>query len=151
EALLAASDDPDEDARRMIADVLGTIKAEAAIPRLQELMQDVPLVGRTAVRGLENIGTPEALAALRAGIAVADNEVRARAAISLLRFGDDTVREVIALALAAAQLGDQRSVVSICQWLGNAVERRRIPGPGPDGRAHTSDPDAWITWLCQTP
>ncbi|MGD8237282.1 MAG: HEAT repeat domain-containing protein [Armatimonadota bacterium] len=151
EALLAASDDPDEDVRGMIVDVLGTIKAEAAIPRLRELMQDVPSVGKAAVRGLENIGTPDALAALRAGLAVADNELRARAAIALLQFGDDTVREVIALALLAAQLDRRPSVGNICHWLGNAVEKRRIPGPGPDGRAHTGDPDAWIAWLRQTP
>jgi len=144
EALLGASEDPEESVREVAARVLGNIEAEAAIPRLRELLEDTPMVAKTAVHGLANIGTPEAVEALRTGLEVEQEEIRARAAIALIGLGDDSVRELIAKALEG---GDWRLREMIRGSLGYAVERRGIPGPGPEGSPYTADADAWIKWL----
>ena len=102
------------------------------------------MVAKTAVHGLANIGTPEAVEALRTGLEVEQEEIRARAAIALIGLGDDSVRELIAKALEG---GDWRLREMIRGSLGYAVERRGIPGPGPEGSPYTADADAWIKWL----
>jgi hypothetical protein len=62
--------------------------------------------------------------------------------------GDDSVRELLAKALETAQPGPASN---LCNALGNAVEKRRIPGPGPEGSPWGVDRDAWIRWLRREP
>ena len=148
EALLAASYDPDEEVRRKMVDVLGTIKAEAAIPRLRELLEDTPRVATTAVRGLQKIGTPEALEALHDALEVEEEKVRVRAALALLSLGDDTVRTLLAEALESALPGPASD---ICSFLNSAVEQRGIPGPAQIWSRRSYQPEIWIEWLRQEP
>ncbi len=148
EALLAASYDPDEEVRRKMVNVLGTIKPEAAIPRLRELLEDTPRVAATAVRGLQKIGTPEAVEALHHGLAVEEEKVRMRAALALLSLGDDSVRTLLAEALESALPGPASD---ICSLLNNAVEQRGIPGPAQIGSRRSYQPEIWIKWLRQEP
>jgi HEAT repeat protein len=148
QALLAATEDPDESVRETAARVLGNTQVAAAIPRLRELMEDTRMVARDAVDALVSIGTPEAAEALRSGLQLQEEQIRVRAAIALLRLGDDSTRELIAKALEG---GDWRLRQMIYGYLGYAVERRGIPGPGPEYNPYTAGPDAWIQWLRRPP
>jgi HEAT repeat protein len=150
QALLVASHDTHEQIRRLVVDALGRMRAEAAVPRLRELMADADtIVAEIAVRGLANIGTPQAVEALRKGLAIPADRVRARAAVALLELGDDTVRELIEEALQAARWERSGLADDICNWLCQAVAQRGIQGPGPDVWLYRSQPDAWLKWLRQ--
>ncbi len=148
-ALLAASYDPDEQIRRLVIQTLGILKAEAAIPRLSELLVETPMIACAAVDALRKIGTAEAVEALRDGLEVVEETVRVRTAAALLSLGDDSVRALLADALESASFPWLAS--DICNLLGNAVEKRGIPGPGPEGKTHMIDPEAWLKWLRQSP
>jgi HEAT repeat protein len=147
-ALIAASKDPDPEVRHWVAESLGVIKDERAVPCLREMIADTSDVAMAAMRALENIGTPAARDALRRGLEVREQDIRLRAATALLGLGDDSVRELLAKALETAQ-PDPAS--NLCNALGNAIEKRRIPGPGPEGSPWGVDRDAWIRWLRQKP
>jgi len=145
QALLTATHDHDVNVRFKAVWSLGTSHAGAAVPRLQELLHDVPVVAQEAVRSLEAIGTPAAKEALGHGLNLADDRSRMMAAGALLALGDDSVRELLAKALEAA---DPALREFIHNQLNMAVQKRRIPGPRPDG-AWCYDSRGWVTWLRQ--
>jgi len=145
QALLTATHDHDVGVRVKAVWSLGTSHAGAAVPRLQELLHDVPVVAQEAVRSLESIGTPAAKEALGHGLNLTDGRTRAMAAAALLALGDDSVREFLAKALEAADPGLQEFIHN---QLNMAVQHRRIRGSRQDG-AWCYDSAAWIAWLRQ--
>ena len=144
-AILAASTDRHPDVRMMAASSLAHRRPERAVPRLTEMLEDErEEVAQQAAGSLVDVGTPEAQEALREGLGVNSEAVRLRAALALLRLGDDSTRVILAQTLEQA---DERLRGSLMNSLGNAVERRKLTGPGENGRPHCRDVDAWLTWL----
>ncbi|MBM3472933.1 MAG: HEAT repeat domain-containing protein [Armatimonadetes bacterium] len=143
-ALVVEAKDVDVEVRTTAAFSLQHRKEPEAVPALQALLDDEAAVAQEAVRSLTAIGSSEAANALRAGMRLADERLRLRCAAGLLQLGDDSVRPLLADALGKA---DARMAELIRQLLGNAVQMRRIPGPGENGSPWAYGNGPWITWL----
>ena len=130
-------------------DVLGTMKATEAIPRLQEvLLTETERNAWAACRGLENIGTLAARDALRKGLALPDWSMRTRCATSLLAIGDESVRPMLIEAIKTAPKEKKNSLWG---WLVHAAEMRGSDKAPRDYLTYSEDMTPWIKWLEETP
>lgn len=146
-ALLSASLDPDENVRAAAARTLRPKRGPTVIPRLQELLQDVARVALQAVDNLASFDTPAAAAALRTGLNAADQDVRVEVALILFGRGDDSVREILADALASS---DVHMGSRMTTRLGIIGKQRGLGRPKSSGH-WAVDRDAWLHWLREPP
>jgi len=144
EALLYAIEDPDPHVRTEAATGLGICDAVEAVPRLRWLLTREWSVAEPAIEALEFMKPPEAFDALSSALGSQNERVRLRAATALLVRGDDSVRPLLADGLEKA---NAEVAALIHDALDQAVMLGRIPGPGEQGVARTSQSEAWIEWL----